>query len=591
MAKTHKKAVGALLHHKGAATFRVWAPFAQGVAVTGVFNNWAKLPLASEGDGYWSVEADKAEPGQEYKYVITTQQGGELYKNDPRSLQVTTAAGNSVLVDDTFDWDTDTFTPPPVAQQVMYELHIGTFNRPDPSAVGTFADAKEKLDYLASLGINMIELMPITSMSMDRGWGYATQFIYALESLYGGRQEFMEFVKTAHSKGIGVIVDVVYNHIGPDTKDMWQFDGWNENNGGGIYFYNDWRAETPWGATRPDYGRPEVRQYLLDNATMWLHDCHVDGLRLDSTIFLRNVKGRNDDPEHDLEAGWGLMQQITSVAKKINSAAIVIAEDVGCNPYLTKPKTEGGAGFSAQWEVCLPYTLRNVLKAVDDRDRNLTGLCNELIRCYNGDAFQRVIYSDSHDSAANGAARLNQEISPTDPGNIFARRRSLIATAIVLTAPGIPMLFQGQEFMEDGSFNDWQGLDWDKATRFAGILEAHKHLIALRKNQYNNSRGLSGQSVAILHLNEEAKMLAYHRWDQGGTGDDVIVIINFANHAQKDYWINFPRPGAWHVRFNSDWKGYSRDFKNTGADSIQVDGDRGMFTIGPYAVLILSQDK
>src|SRR5882757_4109580 len=136
MTKTHKKDVGAIVHHRGNATFRVWAPFAKAVAVTGAFNNWAKLPLTSEDDGYWAVAVDKAEAGQEYKFVITTPQGNELYKNDPRCLQITTSAGNSVLVETNFDWGDDHFTPPTLNQQVVYELHIGTFNRPDPSAVG-----------------------------------------------------------------------------------------------------------------------------------------------------------------------------------------------------------------------------------------------------------------------------------------------------------------------------------------------------------------------------------------------------------------------------------------------------------------------
>lgn len=582
--------MGAIVHHRGNATFRVWAPFAVAVAVTGSFNSWGRTPMQSEGDGYWTVEIDKAEAGQEYKYIITTP-NGELHKNDPRSLQVTTSAGNSVLVDTGFDWGDDHFTPPPPCEQVVYELHIGTFNRPDPAIPGTFADAAAKLDYLASLGINMVELMPITSMSMDRGWGYATDYIYAIESLYGGRREFLEFVKAAHQRGIGVILDVVYNHFGPsEHMDLWQFDGWNQNGLGGIYFYNDWRAETPWGATRPDYGRAEVRQYISDNVRMWLHDCRLDGLRLDSTIFLRNVQGRNDDPEHDIADGWRLMQHITSIARKINPSALVVAEDVGCNPYLTKSITEGGAGFGTQWEVGFPCALRDTLNALSDTDRNLTGLCNLLVRTYNNDAFGRIIYSDSHDSAANGGARLNQEISPKDPAGIFARKRSLLAAAIVLTTPGIPMIFQGQEFMEDGSFNDWQALEWKKANRFAGLVQAHTHLIGLRKNMHHNTRGLCGQGNSILHLNEEAKLLAYHRWDQGGPNDDVVVIVNFANRTQKGYWINFPHKGMWTVRFNSDWKGYAPDFKNVATSSVTVEADGGCFDIGPYSVLVLSQD-
>lgn len=585
-----KKDVGAILHHRGNATFRVWAPFAKSVALIGSCNNWQPAPMVSEGDGYWSVEVKKAEAGQEYKFVIETG-SGQLVKNDPRSLQVTTSAGNSVLVDTTFDWGDDLFVAPPFDEQVLYELHIGTFNREDPSTPGTFETAIDRLDHLADVGVNMVELMPINSMSMDRGWGYATEYIYAIESLYGGRRGFLEFVKAAHRRGIGVVLDVVYNHFGPNANmDLWRFDGWQEDNKGGIYFYNDWRSATPWGDTRPDFGRPEVQHYILDTIRMWMQDCRLDGLRVDSTIYIRNVMGRNNDPEHDLPEGWHMMQQITSVARKINPRALLVAEDSSGNNAITSPKQDGGAGFSAQWEVGFPSILRSALAGTEDANRNLTAICSALTGRYNGDAFQRVVYSDSHDSAANGGARLNEEISPGNSGSVFARRRSLLASAIVLTAPGIPMLFQGQEMMEGGSFNDWQALDWEKTERFAGIVLAHRHLIALRKNAYGHTRGLQGQNISIMHLNEESKLLAYHRWHNGGPGDDVLVIMNFANRTQKDYAVNVPRDGRWIVRFNSDWKGYSSDFKDTALQDVVVQNGTGIITIAPYSILILSQD-
>jgi 1,4-alpha-glucan branching enzyme len=584
-----KKDIGVILH-KDSASFRVWAPFAKSVYITGSFNNWSKAALAAEGDGHWSEKLKGVEPGQEYKFVIDTVTT-ERYRNDPRSLQLTTSSGNSVIANNDFDWRSDNFQPQTFNQQVLYEMHIGTFYRPDPAVIGTFSNAREKLDYLAELGVNMIQLMPISSMSMDRGWGYASDYIYAVESLYGGRYEFYEFIKAAHQRGIGVILDVVYNHIGPDQKlDLWQFDGWSQDGKGGIYFYNDWRSSTPWGETRPDYGRLEVRQYILDNVRMWLHDFKLDGLRLDSTIYLRNVQGHNNDPQNDIPEGWTMLQDITSVAKKINPQAILIAEDVGGNDYITKKKDEGGAGFYAQWEVGLPHILRQALDLVNDSDRNLSAVCEMLTRKYNNDAFQRIIYSDSHDSAANGGARLIEEISPGNAHSIFPRRRSLLASTIIMTIPGIPMLLQGQEFLQGGSFNDWESLDWQDTDRFAGTILAHKHLIALRKNSYGNTRGLVSQNISITHLNEESKILAYHRFDQGGPHDDALIIINFANKQQKNYGLNFPRNGKWIVRFNGDWDGYDPDFKNLGPADIQVENNTGAIDIAPYSVLILSQD-
>ena len=590
MGKNSKKDVGVITHKNG-VSFRVWAPFANQGLLTGTFNNWTPVPMASEEDGYWFLLVENARAGQEYKYLIKNGDK-ELFRNDPRSLQLTTADGNSVIVATNFDWQGDDFVAVPVNQQVVYELHIGTFNRVDASTIGTFEQAMAKLDYLADLGINTIELMPISTMAMDRGWGYASDYIYSVESLYGGRHAFLEFVRAAHQRGIGVTLDVVYNHFGPDEKlDLWQFDGWSEDNKGGIYFYNDWRSKTPWGETRPDYGRPEVQQYILDNVRMWLQDCHLDGLRVDSTIYMRNFNGWNNNPEGDIQDGWNILQHITDLGHKIKPEALLIAEDVSGNEAITKPITDGGAGFTTQWEVTFPQILRNVLDAIDDKDRHLSDLADELQRNYNGDAFARVLYSDSHDSAGNGGARLNEDIAPGKPDSLFARKRSLLASSIVLTAPGIPMLFQGQEFMQPGSFNDWQALDWSNVVHFAGIVLATKHLIALRKNEHDNTLGLSGQSLKIIHASDDSKVLAYHRWDQGGAGDDTVVVINFSNQDFPEYQLDFPRSGSWKVRFNSDWKGYSQEFKGLELSDVQVNDGKGSVLIAAYTAIILSQDS
>ncbi|HWT55468.1 MAG TPA: alpha-amylase family glycosyl hydrolase [Candidatus Microsaccharimonas sp.] len=588
---THKQ-LGVIVTSKG-TRFGVWAPFAEAVAVSGGFNGWSRTPMERDEHGnWWAIIAD-VQPGQEYKYVLTYG-GHEHYKNDPRALQMTTNAGNALIADPDFDWQDDSFTPAPRNQQVIYEMHIGTFNRPDASTYGTFQTAIDKLDYLQELGINAIELMPICSMSMDRGWGYAPDYIYAVESLYGGRHGLLTFVREAHRRGIAVILDVVYNHFGPgDGLDLWQFDGWNVDDMGGVYFYNDWRATTPWGSCRPDYGRPEVQSYITDNVRFWLSDCHIDGLRLDSTIYVRNVQGHNNDPDNDIPDGWKLMQQVTKTAHEVKPDSFVIAEDSSGNDYITKPVHDGGAGFSSQWQVTFPHAVRQALDNPDDASRDLATIAGELTQYYNGDAFQRVIYSDSHDSSANGSARLSEQIDPGDASSIFARRRSLLASALTLTAPGIPMLLQGQEFMQDGDFNDWRELDWHRARKFSGIVTAHRHLVALRRNVHGNTAGLTGNGTNILHLNHDTKILAYHRWNKGGAGDDTVIVFNFTNQLISDYTIDFPVAGSWKVRFNSDWQGYSPDFTDHQTEDIVANeetGGTGTLSIAPYSVVILSRD-
>jgi 1,4-alpha-glucan branching enzyme len=571
MGKKTKKDVGALVRSSG-VSFRVWAPFAESVAVSGSFNEWGQHPMESEGDGYWYALVRGAKAGQEYRFVISNGEK-ELRRNDPRAMNITTLAGNSVVVDPAFDWGDDYVPAIPKEEQIIYELHIGTFNRTDPATTGTFETAMTKLDYLKNLGITTIELMPIGGMMMEREWwGYTPEYMYSVENLYGGRHQLLEFVKAAHARGIAVILDVVYNHFAADNHlDLWQFDGWSENNKGGIYFYNDWRSQTPWGDTRPDYGRQEVRQFLLDNVRLWLWDCRLDGLRVDSTVFIRNTKGNNDDPDNDLADGWYLLQQINSIAKKINVHSLVVAEDIGCNHYIVKPTKDGGAGFDAQWEVNLPDTLRTTLATNDPNEIQLENLCAQLSKSYDGKAFNRVIYSDSHDSAANGSARLVEFIAPKITSGLFARQQALIAAVLVMTMPGIPMILQGQEFQQNGSFNDWQGLDWSREKRFSGILLAYEHLIAIRKNTYGNSGGLLSENTNLIHVDWVNKVIAYHRFGQGGPGDDVVVVINFGNHSIESYDIHFPSAGNWQNIFNSTWSGYSDDFKDIAIQNLEVD--------------------
>lgn len=580
--------LGSHLTDKG-VDFRVWAPFAKAVSVLiDVDFNWQDTPLKSEENGYWSGSVIDIKAGKSYKYRITKADGNTVERNDPRARQLTVSDGGlSVVVDSDFDWG-DTESPVIAKEkQIIYELHVGTFNRPDAATIGTFYTAIEKLDYLQNLGINTIELMPVTSMATSNGWGYAPNHIFSVENSYGGRRGLLDFVKACHERGLSVILDVVYNHFSSQTE-LWQFDGWSENDRGGIYFYNDERGDTPWGG-RPDYGRPEVRQFILDNVTMWLTEYHINGLRIDSTIYMRNSKGSEGDATTDIPEAWSLLQEMATLAHKIDPHTTMIAEDNAGNDYITKPVTESGAGYDAQWGLGFPYALRAML-SIGESDSS-DELTRELTHAFNDQGFQKVIFSDSHDTAANGSVRINEAVTPGNAGSIFARQQGLLANAIMLTAPGIPMLLQGEEFMQEGNFNDWQMLEWDKTKQFAGIVLAHQHLIGLRLDTYGNTTGLTGPNISVFHQDNENRVIAYHRWLNGGVHDDVIVIANFNDQRFKSYELTLPIHGMWRVRFNSSWKGYSPDFNETKSSTVSTD-DYGKISIelADYNLVILSQD-
>jgi 1,4-alpha-glucan branching enzyme len=576
--------------------FRIWAPNAQRVAVVGTFNAWdsGRHPMEREGNGYWYAQVPEARAGHEYRYLLSTP-AGDLYRTDPYARQVTDAMGNAVVHDPDFDWDGDDFRMPPWNELVVYEMHVGTFHAPEhPARPGTFATAAARLGHLAELGVNAVELMPVAEFEGSRSWGYNPAHLFAVEIAYGGPRALKAFVKECHRHGIAVLLDVVYNHLGPGRLDLWRFDGWQHNGLGGIYFYNDGRARTPWGHTRPDYGRPEVRQFLRDNALMWLEEYRVDGLRLDATLYIRTVCGSR---EQEIPEGWQFLRDLNREIRERYPGRITIAEDLQHDPRLTQGSHHGGAGFGSQWDPAFLHAVRGAVVPPFDEGRPLHPVKEALLARYNGDAFQRLVYTESHDDVANGKCRVPQEIHPSDPAGWPAQKRATLAAALALTAPGIPLLFQGQEFLEPGTFSDAVPLDWGRAERHRGLVQLHRDLIGLRRNRAGLTRGLCGQHVHVHHVNESGKVLAFHRWDRGGPRDDVVVVANFSHRAYPDYAVGFPRGGRWRLRFNSDWQGYSSLFGGMlSGDGTAHPGPwdglpwRGSVALAPYSVLIFSQD-
>ncbi|PQO46361.1 1,4-alpha-glucan branching protein [Blastopirellula marina] len=584
--------LGPMPHENGVA-FRLWAPHADAVSIVGSFNDWepTAMPMKQEEAGNWYLDVAEAKIGDEYRYLLTCGDK-EVSRMDPRAREVTNSVGNSVVHNPVFDWGDDNYQLPPWNELVIYEMHLGTFHRSEEDTSGTFADAIRRLDHLVQLGVNVVQLMPLCEFAGDVSWGYNPAQIFAVESTYGGPRGFKRFVKAAHQRGIGVIQDVVYNHFGPSDLDIWQFDLWEQNGMGGIYFYNDWRSKTPWGDTRPDYGRGEVRQFIYDNARMWIDDYHVDGLRYDMTLYMRSVDGSDELPD-----GWNLAQWINQDIQRDCPGTLLIAEDLQSNDYITKHASEGGAHFSSQWDAEFVHPVRDVASQPDDAGRDLNKLIRAITFRYNINSFERVIYTESHDEVANGKSRLPSEIAPDAPTDGYARHRSTLAAGVMMTSPGIPMLFQGQEFLQDGWFQDTDPLDWDRKEEFPGVVSLYRDLVHHRLNRHGVTKGLTGQDVVVYHRNDQNKLLAYHRWLDHGLGDDVIVVLNFSHQTIENYTVGFPSGGTWKLRFNSAASVYNATFVSStvaelDADDRPYDGmtHSGTLSISPYSLLIYSQD-
>ncbi len=390
-------------------TFRVWAPNATSVYVPGVFNNWSTTatPLAKEYSnsvwtGAWSADVTSASPGQQYKYYINYS-GGSVWKHDPRARLVTysgSASGaNDIIYDPTaFNWNGDSLTPPALNDLVVYELHMGTF--PSSSSPSRFVAATNKLDYLKSLGVNAVEVMPIAEFPGDAGWGYNPAQPFAVENIgYGGTDGLKTFVKACHARGLAVLLDVVHNHYGPTDLDMWDFDGWQGVNaipgGGGIYFYesNTNLQITPWGATRPNFSSQQVCNFIQDNFTLWLSECHVDGFRWDTPYTMMHGNDGSYIPAAD-----NLIAAINEMIHTNYTGKISIAEDV-----------YNYDGFDSAWDTGYPGTVTPVLAATSDTSRDMTTIANTVQYNvnYGGTAgFGRVAFLESHDVVGdlNGAS-------------------------------------------------------------------------------------------------------------------------------------------------------------------------------------------
>ena len=639
--------------------FRVWAELANDVKIA-VYNTSEsphKYPMTHIGGEIWEGTVKEAKNGQKYTFVID----GKREKADPRAKKVEHSDGKSIIDVEPYQWQCNDFRMPSWNDVVLYQMHLATFPDKKPAEEKQLEDAIADLWYLQKLGVNAIQLLPTAEFPGDVSCGYNPSNIYAVESHYGGPAAMKRFIDAAHSRGIAVLLDIVINHISPSgDKSLWQFTDWNEQfvvkenvgdhyedrigEGGGIYFFNNWRAYTPWGSrNRPDYGRKEVRDFLRDNIMMWLLEYRIDGFRFDSVVNIRNVYGNNNDPSNDVPYGWRLLQEINNSINNEGRNVITIAEDLQGNEWITKDTDSGGAGFGSQWDSTFFHVARHTLETARDEDRDMRQIRNILYGRYNGDAFRRVVSYQTHDMAAamNNSHRLFEVIGAGHSDTSwFAKKRAVLGSALVFTAPGIPMLLQGDEILEWRQFGDQRtahGVDWTRFCNnpmncrdcmkslgkcmtstdqfcgkniscsdcpdlparctpqgpFSGIAAFHRDLIDLRLRR-DETLGLRGQHINVFHVNNDTKVIAYHRWhDDGG---DTVVLLNFADRSYADYKIGLPREGRWKVRLNSDYSGYESSFGNHPCDDSWAEsggwdglGYHAGFGLGPYSAIILSR--
>jgi 1,4-alpha-glucan branching enzyme len=262
----------------------------------------------------------------------------------------------------------------------------------------------------------------------------------------------------------------------------------------------------------------------------------------------------------------------------------MIAEDLSTNEYLTKPIGEGGAGFDSQWGLGFASKIRESFGI--GSWQFVGNLIEELNTYYNGDFRQKIIFSESHDTAAKASSskRLDADFDSSNPLSIWAQQKVLLAAGITLTAPGVPMLLAGQEFMQPGEFSALEPLDWNLSRAFwPNIVSAHKDLINLRKNAFGNTGGLTGNEFGVIHVDDDNKVLAYTR-------GNCVVIANFGEGRFGEYEVTLPFSGSFSVRFNSSWAGYHPEFPNMVFDHAETGFDNKLsIPLAEHSIVILSQ--
>jgi maltooligosyltrehalose trehalohydrolase len=433
--------VGAEVLSTGGVQFRVWAPRCRKVEVV---VDGATEPLAAEGAGYFSGTSRTARAGSLYRYRLD---GGDAFPDPASRFQPEGPHGPSQVVDPSaFRWSDGSWRGAALEGQVIYEMHIGTFTRE-----GTWEAASRQLPELAATGITAVELMPVADFCGSFGWGYDGVNLFAPTRLYGAPDAFRAFVDRAHGAGVAVLLDVVYNHLGPDGNYLRAY---------ADEYFSD-RYDNEWGdAINFDSGgSAAVREFFVGNAGYWIDEFHVDGLRLDATQQIFDASPVN------------VMAEITARVREAGGrrATLVIAENEPQDVRLVKPVEEGGCGMDALWNDDFHHTARVALTGRSEAYySDYRGSAQELVSCakwgflYQGQryAWQKkrrgsptygvrpqafVSYLENHDQIANSAsgARLHQLAAP-------GHWRAM--TALLLLGPGTPMLFQGQEFAASSPF-------------------------------------------------------------------------------------------------------------------------------------------
>jgi len=557
--------LGCHLLKEGGARFAVWAPNAESVAVVGDWNHWSgdadPLTPSADGTGIWLGRAPHAAPGQAYKYRIRSRFGGYVVdKADPfafcAELPPATASRVCEL---SYDWSDAEWMATRAARNALdapmsvYEVHLGSWRRREGRFMGYREIAHELAAYMKDMGFTHVELMPVTEHPFYGSWGYQTTGYFAPTSRFGSPQDFMYLVDHLHQNGIGVLLDWVPSHFPTDEHGLAYFDGTH------LYEHADPRQgfHPEWNSSIFNYGRAEVRSFLVSSGLFWLDRYHLDGLRVDavaSMLYLDYARQHGEwipnrhGGRENLEA-IDFLRTLNRAVYREHPDAITVAEESTAWPRVSRPTDMDGLGFGEKWNMGWMHDVLAYMKEEPiHRKYHHHKMTFSLVYAFH----ENFVLPLSHDEVVHGKGSLLGKM-PGDQWQQFANLRALFG--FMWAHPGKKLLFMGGEFGQRREWTHDGELEW-----WVCDLEGHgglQRLVAQLNRVYRGAPALYQQDFSasgfewIAADDAEASVFAFLRKPRDGH-PPLLVVSNMTPVPRTNYLLGVPLPGFWSELVNTD---------------------------------------